>query len=54
MKDDIKGRRIEIMDGKHKGKIATFKSWAGTVVHVDIDGQGRMSLCLDRTVKLIS
>lgn len=38
LKESIKGRSILIQSGKHKGEIATLKSWSGTSVNITING----------------
>lgn len=49
-KEILKGRTIKIDSGDYKEKIATFRSWSGTTVYVDINGIGRKSLRIDTLI----
>lgn len=37
LREQIKGRRIVVLDGIHQGRIGTFKRWSGTVADVNLD-----------------
>lgn len=38
-RDQLKGRRVQVLDGKHIGRIGVFVSWRGTVAFIRFDGE---------------
>jgi hypothetical protein len=53
-KDRLKGRELEILDGKWTGQFCTFQCWSGTVCYVLLKGDGsKISLPVQRRVRII-
>ena len=53
-REKLKGRRVQILDGKWSGKLGTFKGWSGTVAYVSIDGvQDTVGLAVKRLVGVL-
>ena len=53
-KEKLKGNIIKIINGKYEGKMAFFRSWAGTSAYVDIEELGRKVVRLDTLVCIMN
>lgn len=52
-KEKLKGKKIIIKNGKFANKKAIFRSWSGSVAHVDIENEGRSTIGLKTRVIII-
>eukprot|EP01127_Copromyxa_protea_P012602 TRINITY_DN3308_c0_g1_i2.p1 TRINITY_DN3308_c0_g1~~TRINITY_DN3308_c0_g1_i2.p1 ORF type:complete len:183 (+),score=25.59 TRINITY_DN3308_c0_g1_i2:106-654(+) len=52
-KEELKGRRIMVRDGKWKGSKGTFRSWSGTVAYADLENEGRKALRLATCISIL-
>ncbi len=50
-REQLRGRKIMMLEGKHIHRIATFCSWAGTVVKVKFDGETK-KVCISLNKKI--